>query len=146
MLMLQVQGFFLGCGSLTIQQIRPRQNWRNTGRKGGAFVKSQIGTTRPHWLLDDPNGCPFNGLARIIIKKDLGKVLFWDVHFNVDVVQPMLQQKHLCNLDELRSIHPGSCVRFSGNKCITRSGEHSINVIEAQLEEPCRRTLPEWTH
>ncbi|MBI3631282.1 MAG: hypothetical protein HY219_00235 [Candidatus Staskawiczbacteria bacterium] len=106
-------------------------------------MKKEIKNKRPDWLINAPPGYTFTGLARIINKKDFGKILFLEAHFNVDTIQLILEQKYLPNIDELRSIHPGSCIRFSGNKCITRNGEHSINVTEAKLEVSCYKTLPD---
>ena len=109
-------------------------------------MKVKMATLRPPWLLEAPLGHSFMGLARIIAKRDFGKVLFWEVHFNIDTIQLMLQQKNLSNFDELQSIHLGSCVSFNGKKCVTRSGEHSIDVMEAQLEVSCVKTLPDKYH
>ena len=72
---------------------------------------------KPQWLIDALISQPYSGQARIIIKKNLGKVLFWKVHFNDDVVQLIVEQQNVHNFDALRLIRAGSCVRFTGKKC-----------------------------
>jgi lysyl-tRNA synthetase, class II len=101
---------------------------------------------KSHWLINSPVGQSFSGLARIIIKRDLGKILFWKARFNGDTIQFKVKKENLGNFDDLRSLHPGSCVFLQGIKCITQKGEHSIDVRKARVETQCHKIMPDKYH
>lgn len=89
---------------------------------------------------------PFAGYARLLVKKCFGRVAFWKVRFAEQNLQLILQSSNLPNFEQLLKTSPGSCVHVAGVKCLSKSGEPSIDVNEASVVATCDHMLPDKFH
>ncbi len=80
------------------------------------------------------NGTKFSGYARVLKKRDFGKISFWKVRFREAEVQLFIQAKMLGNFHEVRKTALGSLIFFEGEKIITKTGEPSISVSMVRPE------------
>lgn len=101
----------------------------------------------PDKLAKSENGTPFSGSARILAKRNMGKIAFWTARFLEGNVQLILQQKTLENFREALKIPIGSIIEFEGKKTITKKQVHSIEVERLSPGYiRCGAALPEKYH
>ncbi|MFA6475876.1 MAG: amino acid--tRNA ligase-related protein [Candidatus Paceibacterota bacterium] len=87
------------------------------------------------------NGQAFSGQARLLKKRNLGKIMFWVVRFLEMDVQIVLSPEKLGNFKDLGNLRLGSLFSFSGEKGMTKSGEHSIFVNSLEVNYECPEGL-----
>lgn len=101
----------------------------------------------PNKVIDSKIGERFSGDARILKKRNMGKIAFWEVRFSESNVQMVLHKKSLDNFKEILKIPLGSLVSFEGEKMVTEKKVHSIYVTKIYFPYiECSATLPEKYH
>ena len=78
------------------------------------------------------NGDRFQGVARIISRRKVGKICFCDARFKEHQVQIIFSYK-LNNYKEVSQISLGSLVYVFGKKRVTTSGVSSLDVFRADI-------------
>lgn len=73
-------------------------------------------------------GATFCGFARILIKRKIGNISFWDVRYVEGIVQLVLKKNILHNYKSISKLPVGSIVNFSGVKMSTQKNLYSIEV------------------
>jgi lysyl-tRNA synthetase class 2 len=96
-------------------------------------------------LSSAPEGTVFFGRARLLSMRKFGKVCFCGVRFREDNIQIMLTAD-LCNYGEIIRLPLGSMVRIKGAKFISKTGEATLHLSEAQVEYIFSEPLPDKYH
>lgn len=81
------------------------------------------------------NGERLSGYARILKKRDFGKMSFWKVRFCEDEIQLLVQKRSLNEYDEIKKIGLGSLIFIEGKKMVTKTEEPSIDVDFVRVEK-----------
>lgn len=82
------------------------------------------------------------GYARLLRKRRMGKVSFWTVRFQQQIVQLILAAHALDNYDVLSKTAAGSSIWFTGITGLSSSGEFSVHCSSLEVVAPCARPLP----
>lgn len=96
-------------------------------------------------LLNVSEGTKFRGVARILRKRKMGQVCFFNVRFQEDFIQIMMN-KHLDNYEVIVNLALGSLIRIAGFKTTTLSGEATIKIETAIVEYEYKGKLPDKKH
>ncbi len=73
-------------------------------------------------------GALFKGFARVLFKRKIGNISFWDVRYLECNVQLILKERILDNYKQISKLPLGSIVNFSGKKIETCKNKHSIEA------------------
>jgi len=84
-----------------------------------------------NFLTGAKDGDMFQGVARILSRRKMGKICFCDARFKEHQVQ-VIFSKELENYQEVSSLPLGSLLHLSGKKRVTSSGTPSLDVTEAK--------------
>jgi len=85
-------------------------------------------------LQDYEDGADFSGYARVMRKRDFGRISFWKVRFQEEDYQLFIQRGMIENFQEIKKLALGSIVFFEGKKMVTKTGEASILINLIQVE------------
>ncbi|KKQ04512.1 MAG: Lysine-tRNA ligase, partial [Candidatus Moranbacteria bacterium GW2011_GWF1_36_4] len=81
------------------------------------------------------NGTQFSGYARVLKKRDFGKISFWKVRFQEEDVQLLIQKGLTTDYEQFKKVGLGSLIFFEGEKIVTQKGEPSISIKSVYLEK-----------
>lgn len=96
-----------------------------------------------HELKRAKEGTPFEGVARLLFRRNMGSVSFWNILFHEDVVQLMLRRDYTEGYRELRKLPLGSLLYCKGTKCITNTGMHSLLADSVEVLHRFEGTWPD---
>lgn len=91
------------------------------------------------------DGAFIDGIARVISRRNMGKICFCDVRFRGKNIQVFFE-KNLTNYKDLAALPLGSLFSFNGNKTMTRNGVPSIRVAAAEILFVFKGTMPDKYH
>ncbi|WP_456324389.1 amino acid--tRNA ligase-related protein [Desulfonauticus submarinus] len=94
-----------------------------------------------NFLEDIENGHKFSGYARVLKKRDFGKLAFWKVRFCEDEVQLLIQKNLTDNFKQIKKVSLGSLIFLKGEKTVTKKGEPSIIASLIRIEKDGNETL-----
>jgi len=86
------------------------------------------------FLQNYENGVKFSGYARILKKRDFGKISFWKTRFRENEVQILIQEGVTVDFQQTKIIKLGSLIFFEGERVETKTGEPSILVSLVRVE------------
>lgn len=86
-----------------------------------------------NFLADVLDGTSFEGIARLVSRRNMGKICFCDARFQENQAQLVFDRGVLLNYSDLAKAPLGSLLYISGNKIVTLAGTPSIEVKEAEL-------------
>jgi lysyl-tRNA synthetase class 2 len=92
-----------------------------------------------------PDGAEFYGQARLLSMRKLGKICFCGVRFREDNAQIMLGVD-LPNFGEITRLPLGSLISIRGKKFVSKTGEPTLRVTEANIEHIFADTMPDKYH
>ena len=96
-------------------------------------------------LINLTDGTKLEGTARLLRKRNMGKICFCDVRFWEDQIQILLSDK-LTNYADLKKLPLGSMLHLYGQKMVTRAGMPSLEVIEATVLFVYNEAWPDKFH
>ena len=96
-------------------------------------------------ICDLADGSKVSGFARVINKRVIGKIAFFDVRCLGDHIQLVIR-KGIDNFSELVAITRGSLLYITGEKIITRNGTPSIRITQADIIHHYDGNMPEKYH
>lgn len=96
-------------------------------------------------ICDLADGSKIYGFARVINKRVIGKIAFFDVRCLGDHIQIVIR-KNLDNFSELITVPRGSLLYIVGEKIITKSQMPSVRVNQADIVHQYDGTMPEKYH
>ena len=91
-------------------------------------------------------GTSFCGFARILFKRKIGNISFWNVRYVEDIVQLVLKKQVVINYQLISKLPVGSVVKFSGVKTKTQKNSHSIEVSAIEKYFVFKGTMPDKFH
>ena len=91
-------------------------------------------------------GTSFCGFARILFKRKIGNISFWNVRYAENTVQLVLKKQALANYKPISKLPVGSIVNFSGVKTKTQNNNHSIEVKTVEKYFVFTGTMPDKFH
>jgi lysyl-tRNA synthetase, class II len=97
-------------------------------------------------LASHENGAQLAGYARVLQKRNMGALSFWRARFNDETIQLVLSRDQLKDYAQVRKIPPGSIIYITGEKCVTRTGEHSLMVLAIEERILCTWSMPDKYH
>jgi len=81
------------------------------------------------------DGRKFSGYARVLRKREFGKISFWKVRFCENDVQLLIQEGITADYCQVKKCPLGSIVFIEGEKTVTKKGEPSIAVGLVRIEK-----------
>ncbi|MEK7568659.1 MAG: amino acid--tRNA ligase-related protein [Patescibacteria group bacterium] len=88
-------------------------------------------------------GAEFSGMARVLSKRHIGKILFCGARLLEENIQLVFREEHLANYRHIVSLPRGSLLKVSGNKIHTRSGTPSLEITSADIIHIVKENLPD---
>jgi lysyl-tRNA synthetase class 2 len=98
------------------------------------------------------SGFPFplaqnvDGYARLLKKRRMGNVAFWDVRLKRQSLQLMLRESQVANYRDVMKCPSGSSIYLRGISCLSKTGEFSIDCTEVQIVGRCEQSLADKRH
>ncbi len=83
------------------------------------------------------------GVARIMSKRHMGKILFADCRILEEIVQLMFSSRRVTNFKEVCSLPVGSLINVMGEKIVTRTNTPSLLVSSCDFIHICKTVLPD---
>ncbi len=83
----------------------------------------------------------FSGVARIMSKRHMGKILFVDCRFVEEVVQFMFSWDKVTNFKDICTIPVGSLIKVKGEKILTQTNTPALFVSCCELIHACKTNL-----
>lgn len=96
-------------------------------------------------LLNVKDGDMFQGVARLLSRRKMGRICFCDVRFQEDQVQ-IIFDSSLVNYQEVTSLPLGSLIYVVGKKKVTNSGTPSLSITKADALYVFQDLLPDKYH
>jgi lysyl-tRNA synthetase class 2 len=87
-----------------------------------------------------------SGYARLLRKRRLGNVAFWDVRLKGHSLQLLLSESRIADYRDVLKCPLGSSIWLEGIACLSKTGEFSIDCTEVRMVGRCELSLADKRH